>query len=82
MGEKCNGWTNRETWLVSLWFAEDIEDLREGGNLDAETLRDTVEGWLDATLDQCSNPVGFIRDMMGIGAVNWQELADNFAESD
>lgn len=71
MDNNYNGWTNRETWLVSLWFGDSIEP-----NMGPLAICDMVEAYVDET----AGSAGFIRDMMNMSAVNWQELADNYAE--
>jgi hypothetical protein len=50
MSEKVNGWSNRETWLVNLWygdsFASMIENEMEMGEYQ-EILDDIAEGFFD-----------------------------------
>lgn len=83
--EKCNGWTNRETWLVSLWFGDSLDMmLREAhtlhgtSELTADSIRELVEEYLEFHLPSGDGDKGFIRDMMDMAAVNWAELAENY----
>lgn len=48
MSEKVNGWSNRETWLVSLWYGDSFEsmianEIEEGGY--EEDLNNIAEGF-------------------------------------
>jgi hypothetical protein len=64
-----NGWRNRETWLVSLWFKfnteEELNDIRCMLEEELEEVRDTVPDYLV--------------DMLGVNFVmeeiDWDELA-------
>lgn len=77
---ECNGWSNRETWIVSLWFSNDIVELDETEPVTGTHIRDMVEEILDSAIDY-QGVSGFIRDMMNLSAVNWDELADNYRKA-
>tara|TARA_R100000781_G_scaffold111658_1_gene78288 strand:- start:485 stop:691 length:207 start_codon:yes stop_codon:yes gene_type:complete len=55
-----NGWPNRETWLVNLWFnperKSDIEMIREHLENEYETF------------------AGFWSDMIDFNAIDWRRL--------
>ncbi len=83
--EKVNGWTNRETWLVNLWFdtssmIENDEDMTvDDIAAELESLvRGTVEdGWPE--------PEGIIGDFLPsldqtMREINFQELAHHIKE--
>ena len=61
-----NGWTNRETWLVSLWFEYDTK----------EDLAD-IKFFIEEELESLELS-GFMSDLLGINFVmneiNWDEL--------
>lgn len=64
-----NGWTNRETWLVSVWFNPESRE-------DVEMARDIID-------EQYNDiPDGVIKDMLDIQAINWDELLGHFEEED
>ena len=63
-----NGWTNRETWLVNLYFMDSV-DIEE--SVEADYLETMVDEYLEAF----SLPP-FVTDLMALGLINWQELAD------
>ena len=66
---KYNGWTNRETWLVNIWFMAGIES-----KVTPDYLQDMVEEHVDYCL---KGSPGFIWDMINLSVINWEELADN-----
>lgn len=59
----CNGWRNRETWLVNVWFnPESLTDL------------DYAKEYLEDQVDQLP---GVLRDFIDLGAIDWRELRDH-----
>ena len=64
-----NGWTNRETWLVNVWFNPESRE-------DVEMARDIINEQYDAI------PDGALKDMLDIQAINWDELLEHFEEED
>lgn len=58
-----NGWRNRETWLVNLWFnPESVSDL--------EMAREALETVHDEMPD-------FMRDFVDLSAIDWRELEES-----
>ena len=64
-----NGWTNRETWLVNVWFNPESRD-------DVEFSRSIIDEQYDAI------PDGVIKDMIEINAINWDELMEHFEDQE
>lgn len=61
-----NGWTNRETWLVNVWFSpESLADL--------EYAKEAIEEAYD-------NMPDFMRDFCDINSIDWSELESHFQE--
>jgi len=64
-----NGWRNRETWLINLWFEyENQEEL------------DDIRSLLEEELDELRNKIpDYLVDLLGINFVeneiDWDELA-------
>jgi len=65
-----NGWTNRETWLVNLWFIDGLDSEEE---TTAEYLREMVEEYVDSIVPAS----GFVADMINLSCINWTELAES-----
>ena len=61
-----NGWTNRETWLVNLWFNPETED-------EVNYIEETLE---DEFMNIHGN-FGIYIDLMNFGAIDWNELREN-----
>lgn len=62
-----NGWTNRETWLVNVWFNPESRE-------DVESARYMLEEQYDEM------PNGPLKDMIDFNAINWDELLESFED--
>jgi hypothetical protein len=63
-----NGWSNRETWLVNVWFNPVTE---EDLAMAESVLTEQYE----------SMPEGPLRDMIDLDAINWGELRESVQDS-
>lgn len=70
-----NGWANRETWLVALWFGDYLEDLAMDRKLTAEKIRAELDGYVS----HCNITSGFILDMLDLSVIDYQELAEHYS---
>jgi hypothetical protein len=70
-----NGWSNRATWLVNVWFLDCIEE-----PMTAEGIHSMVEEALDEALTNTGTMKGFITDMMSDERIDWEELAAHTQE--
>lgn len=61
-----NGWTNRATWLVSVWFNPESRE-------DVEAARYAIEEAEDNLPD-------FMRDFLCTSEIDWDELLAQFDE--
>jgi hypothetical protein len=79
MGEKYNGWSNYETWLVNLWFGDMFNDMaEEGEQLDEDQIETMVLEMLES--DGNLPESGFAADIMNaaLRSVDWRELAAHY----
>jgi hypothetical protein len=75
----CNGWKNRETWLVNLWFGDTLAMMQDDG---VRITPDFIEAEVTAYIEENFDPKkchGFIMDMMDLGAIDYDELASHYA---
>ena len=91
-----DGWTNRETWCVSLWLDSDspqtAEYLRELSNRQqlpifilADMLRDQTKTWWYDTVEAHQlQQASMWSDLMTgtLDRVNWNEIITNHREDD
>ena len=69
-----NGWTNRETWVINLWMGDYFQEVaNDGEHLLADYIEETIWDMLDD-----ANVPDMFKDMIDLGVVNWQELADHY----
>ena len=71
----CNGWKNRETWLVNLWFGDNFAmDADDGVEITADYIEQVVH-----YVDEIVPASSFIADMMDMNAIDYDELARHYA---
>lgn len=63
-----NGWTNRETWLINVWFNPESKG-------DVYSAQSYFDECYDALPD-------FMKDFVDYSAINWEELLEYFEEED
>lgn len=66
---KYNGWSNRETWLVNVWFSPETKS-------DVDYAEDVLNEQYNAL------PDGVLKDMIDLNSINWDELRDNCSEDE
>ena len=67
-----NGWANRETWLVPMWFEDSLT------GMSADEIETMVRDFVDVTVGDS----GFIRDLLDIDCINWRELEEHYRAED
>jgi hypothetical protein len=68
MSNDYNGWTNRATWLVSVWFNPESKD-------DVQAAREAIEDAED------SLPL-YMQDFLCTREINWDELESHFEDEE
>ena len=61
-----NGWENRETWLVNLWYNPETKS-------DIDYIEETLEADLIEKLGSSSN---IYMDFINFNLINWDELRE------
>jgi hypothetical protein len=72
-----NGWKNKETWLVGVWFGDMLaEDQEEGQTIDAEYIQNLVEMWVD----EFGPGAGFCSDIFNCALyeIDYRELEEHY----
>ena len=64
-----NGWSNRETWSVNVWFNPESKE-------DVQLARGMIEEQYDAMGE------GVLKDMLSIEAIDWDELESHFDDEE
>ena len=70
--EKYNGWTNRETWLVNLWFDPVSKS-------DIDYLEETIESDF---YELIGTSASIYVDMIDFNVINWDELRDYYEDEE
>lgn len=79
--ENYNDWSNRETWIISLWLNNEpttYELAREYAQASPEDLKE----WIQSLKNNHDNTAGMFNDLLetALDRVDWRELADTFKE--
>ncbi len=69
-----NGWTNRETWLVNLWFGDYFEEQAMERVVTPKFIKAEVEGYVS----HCNITSGFINDLIDLSVIDYEELAEHY----
>lgn len=64
---RYNGWRNRETWLVNVWY-----------NPETKSDIDWIEEELNRQYDEM--PDGALKDMLDVNCIDWDELRDSLED--
>lgn len=75
-----NGWKNRETWLVNIWFGDTFADMAEyGETVSAAYIEQFVTDYVDEVIGRGAGS-GFVQDMLDLNAIDYEELAAQYAD--
>jgi hypothetical protein len=82
MANDYNGWTNKETWLVNVWYMGDMPQYfadMEQFCVDALELEDSIRYIAEECEALSQLPAGLLSDFINTcwAEVNWHELAEH-----
>ena len=81
-----NGWTNKETWLVNIWYMDSMPEYfadMERFQIVPSELRDAIQ-YISEECEALSQlPAGLLSDFIQTcwADVDWNELADHLNET-
>ena len=83
--ETYNGWKNRETWCVGLWWNEcPIESIEADTKEEAiESLAEQLESLFDEIMSEHSIPSnGLLTDLFqgACARIDWREIAEHWVD--
>jgi hypothetical protein len=81
-----NGWTNKETWLVNIWYLDHMPAyFAEAGQYDVEPeeLEDAVRYIVEESESLSQLPPGLLSDFINTcwAEVDWHELVSHLNEN-
>jgi len=81
-----NGFTNRETWLVNVFYRESIlENVQNGETLEGnlEYVKEAIQDRIDKLMDE-NHWVGIVKELICskeiVKSINWSELEDHYTK--
>tara|TARA_B110000046_G_scaffold156037_1_gene166644 strand:- start:139 stop:489 length:351 start_codon:yes stop_codon:yes gene_type:complete len=82
-----NGFTNRETWLVNVFYRESIlENVQNGETLEGnlEYVKEAIQDRIDRFMDVPNNSSGIVQELICskeiVNKINWSELEDHYTK--
>lgn len=84
MNNKCNGWTNHETWLAALWLSEwgCLNPIQAGFGYDPEEADGFAQYLAELVADEVAQlnlSPGLLSDLLSAAQsrVDWYEIAES-----
>ena len=82
-----NGFTNRETWLVNVFYRESIlENVQNGETLEGnlEYVKEAIQDRIDRFMDVPNNSRSIVQELICskeiVNKINWSELEDHYTK--
>ena len=80
-----NGFTNRETWLINVFYREEILEKAKNGEAMTNVLYDIkeeIQDRIDRFMEVPNNSRGIVQELICskyiVEKINWLELADHY----
>ena len=69
-----NGWKNRSTWLIKIWFEPEAQDL--------DWIQDTLETRVNQLADSTDVFDKFLADHINLAEIDWDELREALTDDE
>ncbi len=69
-----NGWKNRSTWLIKIWFEPEAQDL--------DWIQDTLETRVNQLADSTDVFDKFLADHINRAEIDWDELREALTDDE
>lgn len=69
MKKTYNGWSNRSTWLINIWYEPTYKS-------DLEWIKDELEAKVDELANSELVTDKILADMIDLQEIDWDELAE------
>jgi len=81
-----NGWTNKETWMVNVWYIDNIAEAYADSGcyyVEPDDLACDITGFSEEVEIEIGSKSGLLVHFIGTSwsRVNWHELADALNET-
>ena len=67
---KYNGWSNRSTWLINLWYEPHTES-------DLDWIKEELEDRVSSLADSNNVCDKILADMLNLQEIDWDELKEH-----
>ena len=79
-----NGFTNRETWLVNVFYRNEILDYSTSIESSLEFVKEEIQDRIDRFMDVPNNARSIVQELICskeiVEKINWSELEDHYTK--
>jgi hypothetical protein len=79
-----NGFTNRETWLVNVFYRNEILDYSTSIESSLEFVKEEIQDRIDRFMDVPNNARSIVQELICskeiVEKINWVELEDHYTK--
>ena len=79
-----NGYTNRETWLVNVFYRDEILDYSTSIESSLEFVKEDIQNRIDRFMDVPNNARSIVQELICskeiVEKINWVELEDHYTK--